>query len=194
LEGLQRLETQFAGNPNLLAYVYGYSALAFANAGEAKQAEEVARKLLNPATSCTSYWQNVLARFLATAEVTAQRNPALAVELAERAVQFNPKSYAYCNTLAVARYRTGAWRRAVAELKQSASLANGGKSYDWFFLAMAHWQLDEKAEARRCYDQGVLWMEKNAQDKADLRRFRVEAEELIKEGTGDRQQEIDKKR
>ena len=54
-------------------------------------------------------------------------------------------------------------------------IRNGGDSFDWFFLAMAHWQLDEKDEARKWYDQGVQWMEKNKPEDEELRRFREEA-------------------
>ena len=39
-------------------------------------------------------------------------------------------------------------------------VGKGGYWFDWFFLAMAHWQLGHKEEARRWYDQGVAWMEK----------------------------------
>lgn len=52
-----------------------------------------------------------------------------------------------------------------------------------FFLAMAHWQLGEKDKAREWFAKSVQWMEKGAKDE-ELRRFRVEAAELlgIKEG------------
>ena len=44
---------------------------------------------------------------------------------------------------------------------------------------MAHWQLGEKQEARRWYDQAVTWIEQNQSTDQELRRFRTEAEELI---------------
>ena len=62
----------------------------------------------------------------------------------------------------------------------------GGDSFDWFFLAMAHWQLGGKDKARKWYEKGIKWMEKNQkqleQNKQwdeELRRFRAEAEELL---------------
>ena len=55
-----------------------------------------------------------------------------------------------------------------------------GDSEDWFFLAMAHWQLGDKQAARKWYDQAVAWMDKNQPDNVELRRFRSEAEELLK--------------
>ena len=64
--------------------------------------------------------------------------------------------------------------------------------WQWFFLAMAHWQLGEKEKARKWFNESVQWMEKNqldkyrsdpglsyggpgVPDKEDLRRFRTEA-------------------
>jgi hypothetical protein len=44
---------------------------------------------------------------------------------------------------------------------------------------MAHWHLGDKDEARKCYNQGVQWMEKNQPENEELRRFRAEAAELL---------------
>jgi len=71
-------------------------------------------------------------------------------------------------------------KAAVAALETSMKLRQGGDSIDWFFLAMAHWQLGDKEEARRWYDRAAEWMDKNRAENADLRRFRAEAEELLK--------------
>ena len=57
---------------------------------------------------------------------------------------------------------------------------DGGDAWDWLFLAMAHWQLGNKDEARKWYDQGVQWMQKNKPEDEELRRFRTEAEELLR--------------
>ena len=50
---------------------------------------------------------------------------------------------------------------------------------DWFFLAMAHWQLGNKAEARRWYDQAIEWTDKQAPTSENRGRFRREAAELL---------------
>ena len=62
----------------------------------------------------------------------------------------------------------------------------GGDPADWSFLAMAHRQLGHPAEARSWYDRAVQWMEKHKQElekdklaREELRRFRLEAEELL---------------
>jgi hypothetical protein len=48
-------------------------------------------------------------------------------------------------------------------------------AFDRFFESMAYSGLGDKANARRCYDEGVQWMQKNAPDHPDLHRFRSEA-------------------
>ncbi len=65
-------------------------------------------------------------------------------------------------------------------LEKSMELGKGGISFDWFFLAMAHWQLGKKDEARQWYDKAVPWMEKNNPKNEELRRFRAEAAALLK--------------
>jgi hypothetical protein len=57
-------------------------------------------------------------------------------------------------------------------------LGDGGDGNDWFFLAMAHWQLGHQEEARKWFDQAAEWM-KNRPADATLNRFRAEATQLI---------------
>jgi tetratricopeptide (TPR) repeat protein len=101
------------------------------------------------------------------------------VELAKKAVELAPGQGLYWNTLGVAHYRAGDWEAAIAALDKAKQLHNGGDIYDWFFLAMTHWQLAHKEEARKWFDKAVEWMEKNRPSDEDLRRFRAEAAELL---------------
>jgi hypothetical protein len=55
----------------------------------------------------------------------------------------------------------------------------GGDAAQWFFLAMAQWQLGQKDKAREWYDRAVGWMDKNEPKNVELRRFRVEASKLL---------------
>ena len=55
----------------------------------------------------------------------------------------------------MAHYRAGDWKASLTALEKSMELRKGGDSFDWFFLAMAHWQLGEKDEAREWYDRAV---------------------------------------
>src|SRR5207253_1145365 len=90
------------------------------------------------------------------------------------------------NTLGVAHYRAGDWKAAVAALDKSVELAKGGDAFDWLFLAMSHRKLGNHDDARKWYDQAVQWLEKNSQALAknalqaeELRRFRIEAVEVL---------------
>ncbi len=117
---------------------------------------------------------------LATSFDLEERNPARAVELAKKAVELTPTQGSYWNTLGVAHYRAGDWKAALAALENSRRLLTGKlESFNTFFLAMAHWQLGEKVQAREWYDKAVAWMEKNAKDNPELQRFRFEAAEAL---------------
>jgi serine/threonine protein kinase/tetratricopeptide (TPR) repeat protein len=122
---------------------------------------------------------NQFAWFLATHADAKFRNPGRAVELAEKVISLAPGNANFLNTLGVARYRLGKWKDSITALSKSVRLG-GGDSNDWFFLAMAHWQLGQKEEARKFFSQAVHWMEKNrpARD-SELGRFRAEAAALL---------------
>jgi serine/threonine protein kinase/tetratricopeptide (TPR) repeat protein len=173
------LQTQFAGNPRLLPYAYKCCAMALMKAGQPQQAKEFCRKLLELATPQTSGLCNNLAWFLATAERPAQRDPALAVELAKRAVDADARSGPNHNALGVAYYRSGEYRQSIRELQESVEISQGGTSYDFFFLAMDHWQLGDKDQARSWFRKAVEWMDKHEPRDEDLLRFRAEAAELL---------------
>jgi eukaryotic-like serine/threonine-protein kinase len=125
--------------------------------------------------------QNEMAWSLATDPDPSWRDPAAAVELAEKAIAARPTDGASWNTLGAARYRNGQWKEAIAAFEKSMQLRGGGDSADWFFLAMCYWQLGGKDAAGKWYDQAVGWMDKNKPDGEELRRFRAEAEKLLKQ-------------
>lgn len=113
------------------------------------------------------------------------RDPERALEAARTAVELAPDDPFTWKMLGWAHYRAGDWKASVEALEKSCALwsqddPKGGDAYQWFFLAMAHWRLGEKDKAREWYDKAVEWMEANAKDNADVIRFRVEAEELMK--------------
>ena len=119
------------------------------------------------------------------------RNPGRAVELAKKAIELSPKEGHYWNTLGAADYRGGDCKAAVTALERSMELRKGGDSFDWFFLAMAHWQLGDKEEARKRYDRAVAWMEKNQPNHGELLRFRGGGRRRsghIRETSGDRKE------
>ena len=122
---------------------------------------------------------NNLADLLANHPDPKRRDPPEAVRLARRAVELDPNLREGWNTLGEAHYRVGDWKAAIKALGKSMELREGGDSNDWFFLAMAKWRLDEKDEARKWYDKAVGWMDKYQPKNEDLRRYRVEAAELL---------------
>ncbi len=176
---LESLQSQFAGKPDLLGTVYSSATVALMKAGQPERAKELGRKLLDQVTPKTTGSLNDVAWFLATVEVPAHRDPALAIELAKKAVQSNPRSRSYRNTLGVARYRAGDWKQAIADLKESVALGHGGDSFDGFFLSMAYWKLGASDEAQKWYDLAVHWMDRNQPKNEELRRFRAEAAGLL---------------
>jgi superkiller protein 3 len=120
-----------------------------------------------------------LAWVLATCPDVKLRDADRAVELASKASLLWPKQGTHWLTLGAARYRVRDWKAATVALDMSMVLRNGGDSNEWFFLAMAHWQQGNKADARKWYDKGVEWMDKNQPENKELRRFRAEAAELL---------------
>ena len=121
---------------------------------------------------------NTFAWFLVDCPETTARDPARAVALAERAVALDPGVGRYWNTLGVARYRVGDWAGAVAALEESMA-RGGGNAYDWFFLALAHWQLGHAHEARDWYARAVRRLDSLPAPPEDLLRYREEAAALL---------------
>jgi Flp pilus assembly protein TadD len=122
---------------------------------------------------------NNLAWILATCADPRLRDPEKAVAMARRAVALRPTNRGDWNTLGAAYYRHGEWKEAVESLERSMAMNRGGDSSDWFFLAMACWQMGRREDARRWYRQAVAWMEKHAREDAELLRFRAEAAHLL---------------
>jgi tetratricopeptide (TPR) repeat protein len=150
----------------------------YRTAGRHKERIALYREFIRLKTDDVEAYNNV-AWELATCPDPKFRDSAQAVELARQAVKLAPSSGTSWNTLGAARYCGGDWKAAVAALEKSMELRQGGDGLTWFFLAMAHWQLGDKKQARRWYDQAVTWMDKNKPQDDELRRFRAEAEALL---------------
>ena len=122
---------------------------------------------------------NSLAWSLAADAPAELRDIPRAVEFAKRAVELNPDQHSYWNTMGVVQYRAGNWKDALRSLTKSMELGNGGDSYDWFFLAMAHWQLGEKERAREWYDKAEAYRKEKQPANQELQRFGEEAQVLF---------------
>jgi hypothetical protein len=65
-------------------------------------------------------------------------------------------------------------------MEKVKELGSAGDSNEWFLLAMAHWRLGNKGEARRWYDKAVAWMEDRSHYiEEDMYRFRAEAGQVL---------------
>jgi serine/threonine protein kinase len=166
-------------DPAHRADFYAYATVALMRAGQPQQANDFGRKLLDETTVRRDAIANGVAWSLANAEHPEQRNPSLAVELAQKAVAADSKSSARRNTLGVARYRAGDYEHAATDLEHAVAMAGGGSSFDFFFLAMAHWRLGNKNQARSWYAKAVDWMDKRESRNEELLRYRAEAAELL---------------
>jgi tetratricopeptide (TPR) repeat protein/serine/threonine protein kinase len=158
--------------------VYSGLAQALAASNRPREAEEAYRKVVQLAGKNAGAL-NSLAWTLATAPDARLRNSALALELAQKVVELEPKNGFYWQTLGVAQYRAAEWKAAIAALERVRELGSAGDSLEWFPLAMANWQLDNKDEARKWYAKAVEWMDANAPTNEQLKRFRAEAAELL---------------
>jgi tetratricopeptide (TPR) repeat protein len=122
---------------------------------------------------------NDLAWFLVTAPDLTVRDPACAISLARKATTMYPECSTYWNTLGAVYYRAGDFRAAVAALDRSIAFTRRGTAFDYFFLAMAHMGLENQDQARRSFDQAMLWMEQHQSSHAELPRLRDEARSIL---------------
>jgi tetratricopeptide (TPR) repeat protein len=123
---------------------------------------------------------NNLAWLLATCPDEKLRDPARAVTLATKGVELAPQNWMYWNTLGIAQYVAGNWPAAIEALNKAEQLEpEKALAFNGFFLAMAHWQSDNKEEARKWFDEANAWMEKNQPDNQELKRFRADAAKLL---------------
>ena len=146
--------------------------------GQKRLREYLIERVERQAASDGNAW-NLIAWSIVSSDDLDRRHSKLGLKWAEKANQFSPNNGGVLNTLGVARYRAGEWERAIEAFGKSMDLRKGGDASDWFFLAMAHWQLGHKDEARKWYDKAVEWMDKNQPKNEELLRFRNEAAELL---------------
>jgi tetratricopeptide (TPR) repeat protein len=116
---------------------------------------------------------------LITAHGVQPREVARAIRFAEQTVGLEPDGATYWNTLGIAYCRAGDWNAAIHALNRSVELDGEGTSFDFFFLAIAHWRRGDQEQARGWYSRGSDWMAENHPEHASLLRFRAEAASLL---------------
>jgi tetratricopeptide (TPR) repeat protein len=139
----------------------------------------IARRNFQPGDEDWINGINGLAWFLATVDDKELRDSRRAVKLSKELADLRPELGACWNSYGVALYRDGDWKGAVDSLTKSVTLSKSGDSNDFFFLAMATWQLGQHEAARQWFDKAVQWMDKNQPKNPELVRFRAEAQGLL---------------
>ena len=113
------------------------------------------------------------------------RDAKQAVELARKAVDAAPNTWAYWRILGMAQHFAGDDRAAVKSLARSLELHKSGDVFDYLLLAAANQKLGNPKEARRWFDQGLAWLEANEETYvAELAILRARAEALLGIGKG----------
>jgi tetratricopeptide (TPR) repeat protein len=121
--------------------------------------------------------------YMAWELVEAPKRPRQEYEMgllcARSAVELARANWAIANTLVVAQSRVGNWAESLEAGKRLMVLASGSDANDGFVIAMAHWQIGEKDEARKWFDKSVKWTKEKDPRNAGLRQFWTEAAELL---------------
>src|SRR5260370_11958362 len=139
-----------------------------AASGRAQEADQVYRKALE-FTPDGPDALNLLAALLILCPEPKFRDPSRALNLVKKSLELAPHNGQHWNTLGIVHYRLGNWKDAVVALEKSMELLNGlEESFNMFFLAMARWQLGDKEQAHKWYDQAVQRMQKDASGSESL--------------------------
>jgi hypothetical protein len=119
-------------------------------------------------------YNNVVWHFVIRAH--QETYPSNLLALAKKAVQMEPYSWEYQNTLGAAFYRLGQWQNAVSCLQQNLKNARDLASWDLYFLAMSYQRLEQPERARQCFHEAGAYSQghtnstiEQTRELADLR-------------------------
>src|SRR5690606_39701050 len=104
-----------------------------------------------------------------------------AIELAGQLVKEDPTVGYYWRTLGAAHLRRNDPASAISALEKANECAGGGSPWEWYFLAMAHWQLGNKEEALTWFERANEHLEKlrGHADIGELLQFQTEASNFL---------------
>ncbi len=167
LANLVREYPNVVGNRLELALAYQNRGLHYHYSGDKEHARELFQKAtdnyarsIEDCPNAVILYECPVARalnnyawFLATCPQPVFRDPVRSVNMAQQATGLVPDLAEYWNTLGVARYRAGAWKESLTALERSCDLGNGGTAFDFYFMAMAHFQLNHKDKAEKFYEK-----------------------------------------
>jgi WD40 repeat protein/serine/threonine protein kinase len=96
-----------------------------------------------------------LASWLITCPDPRLRDPTRAAAHAETAAALVPRSGSLYRTLALTHHRAGQWRKSLDASQRAMDLCGRPESLDLLLQAMAHWQLGDRRQAFRQYQQAT---------------------------------------
>ena len=102
-----------------------------------------------------------------------------ALRQAEAACRAAPDVADYLTTLGAAYCRVAKWQDASEALKRSVRLRRGIDNGAWWYLALAHWHLGDRAEARRGFEHFSRWLQANRPHDEELQRLRAEVAQVV---------------
>jgi tetratricopeptide (TPR) repeat protein len=170
-----------------------YLAHAFSRARQFDKAIDALREATRvwPGDATAHAW---LGWILANHPEPSSRDTREALERARKAVELAPNFGNSWECMGAACYRTGDWAGAIAAMEKARQLFGAGSSsYQFTWLAMAHWQRGDKDQARLWFDRSAQWLDENREklktdpglSEHDLRRLHAEAAELLGVTEGD---------
>ena len=121
-----------------------------------------------------------LARLLVTGPDPSPGDRVEALRLAELAVAAVPGDAGYRRNLGVARYRAHDYRGAVAALEETMRLSPAGSAEIWLVLAMAHWQVGHKDQARSWFAKAIAALDARASPEENFLRYPVPRERVCR--------------
>jgi WD40 repeat protein len=169
-KALEEFEHDYTDSPKVNEQTFGWHALACAVVGDITREKQICAALLRrfsapPISANNTAW--FCSRF---PELVA--NPDQVVAVAESGLKAHPEDPGFWNTLGVALYRAHRCSEAIRQLERAVDQGHGGTVYDWLFLAMAHEQLADKAEAHAWLAKAKKALDQESiDDKAGSRRL-----------------------
>jgi serine/threonine protein kinase/uncharacterized protein HemY len=159
-----------------------YAALALATVGDTDAAVELYSAAAAADGGRLKVWYkriDQLAWLLAVRPDPEQRHTAPALDLAQQAVALAPRDGAVWTTLGAAHYRAGHYQAALESLTRSVELQPSDETAAFLFLAMTHWHLGNRDEARRWYDRAAERIDKGEPGSQRLTLLRREVAEVL---------------
>jgi tetratricopeptide (TPR) repeat protein len=128
---------------------------------------EIRLRVVDPADPVTRRAMYLLVDWLVASPVASSRDLSRALEVVRRAVELSPKDGLTRQSLGWLLCRVGDWMGCIKLMEKPTS-----DPENCFVVAMAHWHLGKKTQARVAFDRGDAW----------LKGYEQHYKELVKHG------------